>query len=135
MKLISVPEVLIQQHGQGVMVARITALLDPEKITSIRAVSLPGELKGADGNSIPKAGTEVRLGADRILVDLCDVDFLGLLPGEVVFDVNEKIANFEALEGTKLVVNVDGEVVEKGSSKDDRADDGEVKTIKFPGKG
>ena len=51
------------------------------------------------------------------------------------FFTHEQIANFEVLEGKKLVVNVDGEVVEKGSSKDDRADDGEVKTIKFPGKG
>jgi len=76
---VMVPEVLIQKHEQGAMIARISSMLNPEKITSVRAISLPGELKGPDGQPLPKAATEVRLGADRVLVDLSDAEFLNLV--------------------------------------------------------
>lgn len=76
---VMVPEVLIQKHEQGAMIARISSMLNPEKITSVRAISLPGELKGPDGQPLPKAATEVRLGADRVLVDLSDAEFLKLV--------------------------------------------------------
>ena len=111
LQLILIPEVLMQKHEQGMMVLRISSMIDPEKITSIRAISLPGELKGADGEPLPKAGTAVRLRADQVLVDLSDEEFLKLL---------------EALLGRNVLMNM--KIQETVIEEED------IPTIKFPGK-
>jgi len=121
MRLISVPEMMIRQQGQEVVVGRMTSVINADLITSIRAVGLPGDLKGADGNPIPKPGTQVQLGADRVLVELCDSEFFNLLDVASRTDTGGCVLHVPE----QKIVEKDLEVTQQ--------EEGTI--IKFPGKG